>query len=128
MKKYLGIVVLAAGTPFFALAQESVDFDYVDSLIRSAEVVIEMLLPVVATLALLFFFWGIAVFILNAGDPEARSRGIHHMVSGIVALFVLVAVWGLVGLLASIFNVETGGSAVVPGVGDVDDAEVLEYD
>ena len=122
MKKVL--ITLAAFSPLLALAQPQnagkPDLGYISSLVNSLGDILNLLLPIVVTLALLFFFWGLALFILNADNEEARGKGRSIMVWGIVALFVIVAVWGLVGLLAQIFGVETGKSAPVPGVGTLD--------
>lgn len=122
MKSYIytaGTSILAAlftlGVPTFALAQ-SANLGYLSNMVGDTQSILNMLLPLVVTLALLFFFWGIMVFILNAGDPEGRSKGIHIMIWGIVALFVIVSIWGIVGLLGSIFGIQLGGSAPVPGV------------
>jgi len=54
-------------------------------------------------LALLFFFWGVARFILNADNEEKRREGKSIMVWGIVALFVMLFVWQIVNILANTF-------------------------
>jgi hypothetical protein len=65
-------------------------------------------------LALLAFFYGLAKLIW--GGPEAVSEGKSLMIWGIVALFVMVSVWGLVRFIGNAFNIEQGGSANVPTV------------
>ena len=55
-----------------------------------------MLIPISASLALLFFFWGLAKFILHSGDEKGREEGKEVMKWGIIALFVLVSIWGIV--------------------------------
>ncbi len=76
----------------------------------------DIILPGILVLALIFFMWGVAMFILGSGDPEKREQGKHVMTWGIVALFVIVAVWGIVYWLASLFGVSVGGGGEVPGV------------
>jgi len=56
-------------------------------------------IPIVAGLALVVFFWGLAKFILKAGEESAREEGKQVMKWGIVALFVLVSIWGIVMFL-----------------------------
>lgn len=58
-------------------------------------------IPIVMSLAVLAFFWGLAKFILNAGSEEARDEGKNVMKWGIVALFVLVSVWGIVAFISN---------------------------
>lgn len=52
-------------------------------------------------LAFLAFFWGIAMFLFNAGDDEKRKKGMSIMIWSIVAIFVMTAIWGIVGVLSS---------------------------
>ena len=57
----------------------------------------------VVALALLFFFWGVAKFVLNSDDVEKRVQGKSHMIWGIIALFVMLFVWQIVNILANTF-------------------------
>ena len=104
--------------PLTVFAQDAPSFGYITGLVNSTQGILNLLIPLVVTIAVILFFWGLAVFILNAGDPEKRAEGRNIMIWGIVALFVIVAVWGLVGLLASIIGVEEGigTQQEVPGV------------
>ncbi|MEK7194351.1 MAG: hypothetical protein AAB660_01515 [Patescibacteria group bacterium] len=53
---------------------------------------------VVAGLALLVFMWGLVKFIFKiGGDEKAIEEGKNLMKWGLVALFVMVAVWGIIG-------------------------------
>jgi uncharacterized membrane protein YidH (DUF202 family) len=54
-------------------------------------------------LAMLYFIWGIVQFIGNSGDEKGREEGKQRMLWGIIALFVIVSLWGLVGLLQKTF-------------------------
>jgi uncharacterized membrane protein len=57
----------------------------------------------VVGLALLFFFWGVAMFVLNSDDVEKRAQGKSHIMWGIIALFVMLFVWQIVNILANTF-------------------------
>ena len=59
------------------------------------------LLPIVMAMTLLAFFFGLAMFIRNAGDPKEIQKGKDIMKWGIVALFVMVS-------FVAIINVFTG--------------------
>ena len=59
---------------------------------------------IVIALALLYFFWGLARFILNAGDEDAQKAGKSIMLWGIIAFFVMVSVWGIVNFIGNAFN------------------------
>ena len=61
-------------------------------------------IPVIISLALLYFFWGLAQFILNTGGGKEQEEAKNVMLWGIIALFVMVSVWGLVRVLQSTFG------------------------
>ncbi len=63
--------------------------------------IIGPLIPIVFALALLFFFWGVAQYIRTSGDAKQEGRMI--MVWGVVALFVMSSIWGLVKFIGSDF-------------------------
>ena len=73
--------------------------------------IIAAIIPILVALALLFFFWGLAIFILNAGNEQRRTEGRGIMIWGIIALFVMLSVWGLVVLLQTTFGV---GGVILP--------------
>lgn len=65
---------------------------------------VERLLIIVAGLGLLVFMWGLVKFIYKAGDKAAVDEGKNLMKWGIIALFVMVSVWGIIHLIrAEIF-------------------------
>jgi hypothetical protein len=63
------------------------------------------------TLAIVIFFWGLIQYLIEVG--EKKSEGIQIMFYGIVAVFVMVSIWGIIRLLQSTFQV-TSTSPVVP--------------
>ena len=77
--------------------------------------ILDILVILIMALALVFFLWGLAKFVLNAGDPEAQAQGKSIMFWGLIALFVMVAVWGLVLFLQTSLGVPEG-EIVVPAI------------
>ena len=57
------------------------------------------LIYVVFSFSLVIFFWGLAKFILNAGDEKTHEDGRHLMFWGIIALFVMTSIWGIIAFL-----------------------------
>jgi hypothetical protein len=61
-------------------------------------------IPFLFGLALVMFLVGIIKYVKGGDNEEAREAGRGLMLFGIIALFVMVAVWGLVKILfATIF-------------------------
>ena len=55
--------------------------------------------PILIALAVLYFFWGIAKYMNSGGDAEKLQNGRITIIYGILGMFVLIAVWGLVYLI-----------------------------
>ncbi len=76
--------------------------------------IIKILIPISAALALLFFFWGLALFIKNSGGDDAHLEGRRKMIWGVIALFVIVSVWGLVEFVGNELGIDQDSSQAVP--------------
>jgi hypothetical protein len=61
-------------------------------------------------LAILFFFYGLAIYILHAGDPDKASEGKSIMIWGILALFVMTSIYGIIGFLQRSTGTDTAGT------------------
>jgi len=105
-KKILASIVFLAIVPSMALAQ--VDTSYIDSLILSVKGILNALVPIVIALAVLYFMWGVLQFISSGDDEEKRKAGRSRMFNGIIAIFVMVSIWGLVAFVGNIFNIGSG--------------------
>jgi hypothetical protein len=87
------------------------------SLLNLAQDIISRLVPFAVTLAVLAFFWFLIKFIWKGGqDPEAKTSSLKGMGFSVLALFVMVSIWGIIGLLGSIVGVNQGGNIPIPGV------------
>lgn len=91
------VIVSILITPFVAFAQA----DNIDQLISTLTDIIVSIVPVVVALAIIFFFWGLAKFILHADDETERAKGKQVMIWGIIALFVILTISGIIALLQS---------------------------
>jgi hypothetical protein len=116
MKKViLPVLTVLMVSPLFASAQQY--FGNIGGIITSIGHLVKLALPVVIGLALLAFFYGLLKFIFNGGDEEKRKESIQVMIYGVIALFVMVSVWGLVRFVGNSLGVnDQGGSLPVPTV------------
>ncbi len=61
-------------------------------------------IPIVMGLALFAFFWGLAMFIFTTGSAEGRQKGVQIMIWGIIAIFVMVSIVGIVAVIRRSFD------------------------
>lgn len=68
---------------------------------------VNTLVFIIMAVALLLFIWGIVVYIFKLGSTRGeQSKGPQFMFWGIMILFVMSSLWGLVWFVGgSIFNV-----------------------
>ncbi len=93
----------AAVVPGIASAQS---IGGVLGLLAQASDLINRLIPFVIALTVLIFLWGIFKFVIAGGDGEARKEAQGYIIWGIIALFVMVSVWGLVNILVRSVNLD----------------------
>ena len=65
-------------------------------------------------LATVIFLWGVIQYITAGGEEEKIKSGRTYMLWGIIALFVMVAVWGLVGVITATFQGDINSGAGIP--------------
>lgn len=72
--------------------------------------VINTIIPVLITIALLIFFIGLVRYIIDAEDAHAHAQGGKFILWGLVAMFVLLSLWGILDVAkTSIFGGTAGG-------------------
>ena len=76
---------------------------------------INLATPIVVALALLYFFWGLAQYILSQGNEDKKGKGRDIMIWGLIALFVMVSVWGIINVVRDTFQLNDT-NIQVPGV------------
>lgn len=96
--------------PLMASAQR------VQNIITDIRNIVDQLIPLALAVALLAFFWGLIKYIWGAGGAETKADGQKIMTAGIIGLFLMVAIWGVVGILANTFNISTGTTQKPPSV------------
>lgn len=89
------VLIFALFLPTIVYANTS----YILSLLLGVYLLINSTIPVIIGLAVIFFLWGLAKFILQTDSVEGRKSARDQMVWGIIAISVMVSIWGLVNLL-----------------------------
>ena len=107
---------LTIAASFITLALPTVVFAQVNlqNLIFKTQNILTSLIPIVIILALLAFFWGLVKYIWSSG--EGHEEGKKVMIAGIVALFVMVSVWGIIRAVQSTLGIGSDSALPAPGV------------
>jgi|AntRauTorcE11897_2_1112592.scaffolds.fasta_scaffold07330_4 hypothetical protein len=69
---------------------------------------VESLIPVLTSLAVLLFIWGAVQYIFQAGNDAEVEAGKDRMLWGVIGLFVITAIWGIVSLIGGSLGLPTG--------------------
>ena len=84
----------------------------IKDLITAVGGLINPLIVILVGVALLVFFWGLAKFIFRVGgDEKAVEGGKRLMGWGLLALFVMLSVWGIIRFMQNALLLAPGGSS-----------------
>ncbi len=82
----------------------------IGDLIDSFTDVISLFIPILLGIAVLVFFWGLVKFINHAGDEKTTEEGKQLMVWGMIAIFVIFTLWGIIGFVQEQLGLDAGTS------------------
>lgn len=81
------------------------------ALLNLAQLIVARLVPFLVGLAILAFFWFLIEFIWKGRDnPDEQSKGKKGMFYSIIAIFVMVSIWGIIKLMGDVTGVQAGGT------------------
>ena len=72
---------------------------------KVVDLIINPFIVLLFTAALFLFFLGMVQFILGASDETKRQMGKRHMVWGVIGLFIMVGVFGIMAVLLRTFGI-----------------------
>ncbi len=115
MKKLSRLLSGAAAfaLPALAFAQTTdvgVQLDTTDAfdLMGTVSQIFGILIPILVTFAVIYIIVGVIKY-ATASDDETQASARKSILHGIIALFVIVSIWGLVAILNSTFNIGQNG-------------------
>ncbi len=104
------IPAVLAFAPMIAMAAET----SLRTIIRDlTEIILDLVMPLIV-LALVIFIWGVIKYITAGDEEEKRSKARNTILYGVIGLFAIVAVWGLVKVIANTFSIDVGGTIGIP--------------
>lgn len=106
MKKVLALGLLIA-TPFIASGQIAQGVSSAIGLIAFLRDLLSTATVLILAAAVVYFLWNVFKFVMAAGDEEKRKEGQQGIVYGIIGIFVMVSIWGLVNFLTQTAKLNT---------------------
>jgi succinate dehydrogenase/fumarate reductase cytochrome b subunit len=102
-----------------ALAQSSGQFSpsYLTNFVEKATALLNSLIPLLFGVAVVIFFWGLVKFVWNSGSEDAKAEGKRLMIWGIIALVVMVSIYGIIAILQTTFGIQGGQMPTFPTIG-----------
>lgn len=98
---------LALLVPVLAHAQT------IQAILTKVSDIMGLLIPMALSAALIAFFWGLAQWLLKGANAE---EGKNLMIMGVLALFVMVSIWGIVALLQRTLGISSVTRVPAPSI------------
>ncbi len=114
MKKILSALIVLA--PAVAFAQTSAVTD-VNTLSSKIIGIGNTVVYILTALAVLFIVYNVVMYLIRPAGEEGRSAAGFNILWGIVGLFVIVSIWGLVNILTNTFKT-TPTNQAIPNFGN----------
>ena len=107
MKK-IGLIATLAFFPLVSFAA----LGNISSLVTDIGAIVKLIIPILFAVALLGFFYGLVLYIFSGEHDAEKAK--KYMLWGVVALFVMASVWGLVAFLGNAIGLPTSSTPVAP--------------
>ena len=113
MRKILLLTSTFLVLPFVAFAQ-SPTLGPIYVLVTAVNRIAAMLIPLLIVVAMVFFFWGLVQYV--RGGKKFAASGKNIMIAGIVSLFVMVSIWGIIKMAQSALGIDKSSPVTVPAI------------
>jgi len=108
MKKFGYFAVLSLVFPLSAAAAINTIWDIFGFIKR----ILDTALPLIIAIAVVYFVYGIFTYVV-AVDDEKKGAAKDKIIYGIVGLFIMISVWGLVNILVRTFGLSNTGPGTI---------------
>lgn len=119
MKKILSLLILLSPTVLLANDPNTPAAGVartIDGLLDFSLRIAGRALPLLILAALVLFLFGIVKRFFWGKDAADKSEAGKYILWGVVALFVMVSVWGLVNVLRGTFNLDNANIPLAPAI------------
>ncbi len=88
----------------------------IQSLISALAGVVGALVPVLVTMGLAVFLWGLVKYMWGSGAGPDIEKAKVLMKWGLVILFVMVSVWGIISLMQAALGINANATGKAPQI------------
>ena len=109
--RFIGVLGVAAGLlPAIASAQSLLNtLALVNTFLNAA-------IGLFITIAIVVFFWGLITYLTKLGEEGERKKALQLMFWGVIAIFVMVSIWGIIRLLQNTLKVTSTDPVIPKGI------------
>ena len=66
--------------------------------------IIDPLVLLIFSIGIFLFTWGLVVFLSQMDNPDGRKTGVQHMLWGIIGIFIMATVFGIINIILETFG------------------------
>lgn len=127
MKKFIATAMLLGPVAALAAGGGGGGGTPLESTFGLVNTFLNNLIPLLITLAVVVFFWGLVKYIMSASDEAAKEGGKNLMIWGMIALFVMVAFWGIIGYFQQSLGLSGSITSTAPPTIELPTSEDFSY-
>lgn len=106
MKKVIAFSIVFA--PFLASAQATnLNASNVNNLVTFLKGLLSTAVVLLLAAAVVFFLWNVFKYVMSAGDGEAKAEANKGIIYGLVGIFIMASVYGLVNFISGSLGLNT---------------------
>jgi len=90
------------------------DLGVIANLIQQLQGLLNLTVPLLIGFAVVWFLWNVIQYFMNTDDATKKSDSIKKMGYGLLAIFVMVSIWGIIYFLNAATGIDQGGGAKLP--------------
>ena len=109
-------VLLGSALPLVAWGA-TLDSSVVQLVQNFVDVIINPIITLAFTAAMLIFFWGLFQLVLNLANGGKGEEGKRHMLWGLIGLIIMFSVWGIINVIAN--SIGADAPTAIQGVEEI---------
>jgi len=120
MKKIFAVVtfgsLIAVFAPLMASAQSLSALNNINDVSDRFTSILNTATVLIVSVAVIWIIINVVIYLVGGKDSEKRHEGLMRIVWGIVGLFVIISIWGLVSILKNSFGTNNTASQGINNV------------